>query len=70
MTATAQEYWWVKGVFGDTTPRPEGFRQTAADEFDVIVVGSGLPEAFASPQSKAVASNWRSPADRRSNGSG
>lgn len=42
MTGTDHEYWWIKGVFGEPAPRPEGFDVTDADEFDVIVVGSGM----------------------------
>jgi 3-oxosteroid 1-dehydrogenase len=42
MTGSEQEYWWIKGVFGQPAPRPEGFAAGDADEFDVVVVGSGM----------------------------
>jgi succinate dehydrogenase/fumarate reductase flavoprotein subunit len=40
--ASKRDYWWVEGMFGQPTPRPEGFESSDAEEFDVIVVGSGM----------------------------
>jgi 3-oxosteroid 1-dehydrogenase len=42
MAASEQEYWWINGVFGDPAPRPAGFATSDRDEFDVVVVGSGM----------------------------
>ncbi|MFI6310081.1 FAD-dependent oxidoreductase [Nocardia fusca] len=36
-----RKYWWMEGLF-NPPPRPSGFAVTDRDEFDVIVVGSGM----------------------------
>jgi succinate dehydrogenase/fumarate reductase flavoprotein subunit len=43
MSAENFAYWWIDDIFlGEMNPRPEGFATSDQDEFDVIVVGSGM----------------------------
>ena len=43
MSAENFAYWWIDDIFlGEMNPRPEGFPTSDQDEFDVIVVGSGM----------------------------
>lgn len=36
------DYWWIEDIFSIVEPRQTGFASTDTDEFDVIVVGSGM----------------------------
>ncbi|CAB4920393.1 unannotated protein [freshwater metagenome] len=47
MSENKFDYWWLSGIFVEPAPRPTGFVSSDADEFDVIVVGTGM-SGFAS----------------------
>jgi 3-oxosteroid 1-dehydrogenase len=43
MSTQSQQYWWIDDIFlGEMNPRPEGLASGEGDEFDVVVVGSGM----------------------------